>query len=413
MVHAGGMAIRMKEWGMQHAPQQPARIPLEGMHGWIEAAEKLGKGAASAVLGSMELLQAEERVTAGGELAAFSERLQRIGAETAAQLAEREIEDWDYAWREESHPRIAEAVAALPPQARVAGQELADAYNAQASLRAQRDRKVQGIQRARQHWQQRVDAAVKSGDAERAEQWLQSGAGVFVPAKQVELHKKQAGSKACVARWQGALQSDPWQALADFHAAAPEQLPGEDDDFTALAEQMRMQRQASRRALAESLAQGERYPEPERQRALAAGLLSEEESTAAAEPPRELSVAELCHWHRRIDECGEDAAARTDLLMSLGTAPMQTEQRQRLLKRMKQSEGVALSDRLAMSRRLLQCYAEGGFGCPQDAWAQQRLHALQEEGLPILAEQGSAAAAEWLQGVSSHCDAWVCFSDLA
>lgn len=413
VVHAGDMAIRMKEWGMQHTPESPVRIPLEGMHGWIEAAEKLGGGAASAVLGATELLRAEQQVTAGGELAAFSERLQRIGDETAAELADRKVEDWEYTWREVSSPRIAEAVAALPPQARLAGQELAAAYNAQASLRAQRDCKVQSIQRARHHWQQRVDDAVRSGDAERAEQWLQSGAGVFVPATEIDQQKEQAGSKACVSRWQGALRADPWQALADYRAAKPEQLPSVQSDFTQLAEQMKIQQRASRRALAQAMVQGSVYSEADRECAVAAGLLTEEESTRAATSPHAFSVAEICDWNRRIDECMEEDSAKTDLLMSLATAPMQQDLRQRLLARLQMSERVAASDRRVMSRRLLRWYAEGGFGCPQDTMAQQRLHELQEAGLPLLAEQGSAAVAEWLQGIGAQCDAWVCFSDLA
>ena len=68
------MAIRMKEWGMQQAPQSPVRIPVENLHGWVDATQRLGRGIVSSILGTQQLLQDEEKVTAEGELAAFSEQ---------------------------------------------------------------------------------------------------------------------------------------------------------------------------------------------------------------------------------------------------------------------------------------------------------------------------------------------------
>ena len=190
----------------------------------------------------------------------------RIGDETAAELAEQQVQDWDYSWARAASPRFAEAVAALPPQARAAGAELAEAYSAQASLKALRDRKVNGIRQAQQHWQQRVDDAVQAGDAQRAEQWLESGAGVFVPHGELKQRKQEADSKACAARWMGALQADPVQALADFYSASTSTLPALESDRTLLAEQMQRQQAQERRALAQAFIAGNRPAEPELQR---------------------------------------------------------------------------------------------------------------------------------------------------
>ncbi|MBR1997851.1 MAG: hypothetical protein IJ993_05510 [Akkermansia sp.] len=407
------MSIRIKEWGMQHAPSSTVRIPVEGLHGWVDATERLGSGMVHAVLGADQLLQAEKQITAGGELAAFSEQLHRIGNETAAELADKTPQDWDYAWQAASTPRIAEAVAALPPEARPAAQELAEAFNAQASLRAQRDQKVQAIEQARRHWQQRVDEAVETGDAQRAEQWLQSGAGIFVPQQELEQRKQQAGSNACKMRWLKAVQADATQALADYLAATPEQLPETKEDNTALAEHMQQQRQTCRMELAQSFLQGKTHPHEELQKALAAGILTQSEYEQACTTPRKLSPAEQIDWMRRMDECSDDEPEKINLQMALGTAPMDAQTRRHMLTRARLAEKIPTEDRRALSRRLLHLYATGGFGCPQDAEAQQRLCSLQRAGLPLLAEQGSEAAAEWLQSISAPCDAWVCFSDFA
>ncbi len=396
---------------MQHAPSSTVRIPVEGLHGWVDATERLGSGIVHAALGADQLLRAEKQITAGGELAAFSEQLHRIGSETAAELADQEPQDWDYAWQAASTPRIAEAVAALPPEARTAAQELAEAFNAQASLRAQRDRKVQSIEQARRHWQQRVDDAVQAGDAQRAEQWLQSGAGIFVPQQELEQRKQQADSSACSARWLKAVQTNATQALADYLAASPEQLPATREDNTALAEHMQQQQQICRRELAQSFLQGNTHPREELQKALAAGILTQREYEQACTPPRALSPAEQIDWMRRMDECADDEQEQTYLQIALGTAPMEPQTRRHMLTRARLAAKVPMKDRRALSRHLLHLYTTGGFGCPQDAEAQQRLCALQRAGMPLLAEQGSEAAAEWLQSISAPCDAWVCYAD--
>lgn len=397
---------------MLQAPQSPARIPVENLHGWVDATQRLGRGIVSSILGTQQLLQDEEKVTAEGELAAFSEQLHRIGTETADELAGQAPENWEYAWQKASAPRLAAAVAALPPAARQAGQELAEAYNAQASLRAQRDAKIRAIEQARQHWQQRIDHAVKAGDATRAEQWLQSGEGVFVPRSELEQRKTQAKSLACVARWRGALHAEPIKALSDYYAATAEQLPTEEEDRRVLDAEVMQLTAGARKDLAQDILAG-KYPYPQAlYPSIAAGILSPAEYEQACTAPRELSTTEHIEWMRRIDECDDTPAAQTDLMMSIATAPMQSQIRKSMSERARMAASIAADDRRVFSRHLLYLFSQGGFGCPRDREAQQRMRTLQQTGLAILAEQGTEATAEWLRGVSAHCDAWVCFSDL-
>lgn len=179
---------------------------------------------------------------------------------------------------------------------------------------------MQAIEQARRNWQQRVDEAVEAGDAQRAEQWLQSGAGIFVPQQELEQRKQQAESSACRMRWHNAMQADATQATADY-LAAPEQLPTTSEDNTALAEHMQQQQQICRRELAQSFLQGTTHPHEELQKALAAGILTQSEYEQACTTPHKLSPAEQIDWMRRMDECSDDEPEKINLQMALGTAP--------------------------------------------------------------------------------------------
>ena len=57
--------------GYATSPQSPVRIPVENLHGWVDVTQRLGRGIVSSILGTQQLLQDEEKVTAEGELAAF------------------------------------------------------------------------------------------------------------------------------------------------------------------------------------------------------------------------------------------------------------------------------------------------------------------------------------------------------
>lgn len=407
------MSIRMKEWGMLREPESPVRVPVEGVIAWDELARDLGRGVRQAAHSAHELWSARERVEGEGELAAFSEQLHRIGQETAAELATRKVTDWEYAWNELCAPRMAEAVGALSPSARAAGAELAESYSSQASVRARRDYELHAIEQARRLWQQRVDDAVNRGDTERAQQWLQSGEGIFVPAAELEPQQQQAAARACVARWQQALQQHPLQGLADYAAARPDALPQTQDESAALSELVQQQRQTTRRALAGALADGTPATEAELRVAVQAGVMTEPELRAALAAPAPASEQEMSDWLRRVDECPTNEADETAMLMAIGTAPMPPEQRRHLRERMRMAAGVDAADRRTLSRELIRLYAEGHLGCRTDAMARRRLLALQNAALPLLARQGATAVAEWMQSIRRGCDAWVCYKDLA
>ena len=390
------MSIRMKEWGMARMPESSVYIPLQGLTRWEETGRALGRGLGTALLGSAELLEQSEHVNAQGELAAFSAELHRIGQETAAELAENNPEDWDAAWQQVSAPRLAEAIRALPPAARNAGAELAEAFNSRAALQAKQQAELNNLKRARHNWQQRVEDAVKRGNPQQIENWLNSGAGVFIPEQEVAPRQQELTSKACTHRWEQALRSAPLDALKQYLHATPEQLPSltaDQEQIAALATELQ---QHSRRTIAEALANGTRLPEPQLEQAHAAGILSQTEFQHALLPAKTTPIPMLCDWMRRIDECAEDANAQTELLMALGTTPMEPKIRQQLKQRIESCRHIAEADRRAFSRALHYLYAEGAFGAPGDTAAQQRLKELQTTGLQILQEHGTEASARWL-----------------
>ena len=407
------MAIRMKEWGMLSAPGAGVHIPVQGVMGWDSAARSLGSGIASFIEGSTALAQEKEQVAATGDLADFSRRLYRIGEETRAELSERDIKDWNYSWQQASAPRFAEAVEALPPAAREAGRELAAAFSRRASVQALRDREVARLGQARNHWQQRLEAAVQAGDADGAEAWLQSGAGVFVPEQDVESTRQQVRSRACVARWRSAMAQQPMQALADYAAAAPDALPGVEADARSLRDEVERCRGTARATLARDLMSAVKaetpYDAASLQQAQHAGLLTVQQLANASADPQPVPPHARCAWMQRVDECPDAPAARTNLVLDIATAPMPVAERRQLLERLEMSATVNLADRQTLSRCLRQLYDSGALGCPGDAVALQRLADLQTAGLPLLAREGAEAAARWAEQLRSHAGQWVCF----
>jgi hypothetical protein len=114
---------------------------------------------------------------------------------------------------------------------------------------------------------------------------------------------------------------------------------------------------------------------------------------------------------QRVDECPADSSARTNLVLDIATAALPMEERRQLLERLEMAATVEPSDRLALSRCLRQLYDSGALGCPGDAVALQRLADLQLAGLPILAREGSEAAARWAEQQRSNAGQWVCFEN--
>lgn len=414
--HAGSMAIRMKEWGMLSVPSPSVKIPTQGLMGWGETAADLGKGLGSVLSGAAEFLNERDRVTAGGELAAFSAELRKIGDETAAALADVEVPDWDASWAELSSPRFEEAVAGLSPAGRAAGAELAAAYSMRASVMARRDKELSRIRGARSSWQQRVDAAVSEGDEQRADRWLQSGKNVFVPTARLEQERAAVRSRARVSRWRNSLSQDAVAALSALRSAADDELPQESDDRRALLSAAERAHCGALRDYARGVSaavmQGELPDARQAAAAHAAGLISTEQWKGLSRSEVELSTAQLSERMRRIDECAANEDARAALALELALAPIPLRQRGELLRRMEQSATVAEPDRRAMSSRLFRLYHRGAFGSPGDATAEAQLCQYQQQGMALLAASGAESSARWLAELEPMAGAWVCFDDL-
>lgn len=409
------MAIRMKEWGMLRAPAPAVRIPVQGVLGWDEVAKSVGDGISSVITGGAALAQEKEEVNAVGDLAEFSQRLHSISAETRAELAGRDVADWEYSWQELSAPRFAEAVAELPPAAREAGRELAEAFSRRAAVQSLRDREVARLGEARDKWKQRVDAAVESGDAQRAETWLQSGAGIFVPQGEMEEERCRVRSGACMSAWRKALQQQPLVALADIREAAPSELPQNKADKRYFEAEVNRTRRDELAKLCSSLAaqveDEDSFDESELRLARRAGLIDERQLESAMAQPRALTSAERCTWLRKVDDVGTEPESRLALKLDIVTAAVPMKERRELLARLAVAEKVNPRDRQALSRSLWQLYERGSLGCPGDEASLQRLAELQRAGLPVLAEEGPESAARWVEHVRGGGDRWVCFSD--
>lgn len=398
------------------APAGGAHLPIQGLTGWDSVAERMGAGISSVLLGSAELIQGQERVQRTGELAAFSDRLRSIGEETCAELADRDVKDWDYAWRAASEPRLAEAIAELPPSARRAGMELAQAYSNQAAVEALRDRSLQSLQKARGQWQSRVDHAVEQGDESQAQQWLEQGKGVFIPEGKEEEARQDVSSRACFSRWQRGLQQDAAGTLTRWASAAPEDLPAGERERQLLSDLMTDAGISAQKTLlrhaSQELQAGRDVPLEVWQQAQDAGLISKAQyQRLCSARTSDLSPADTCRWLRRVDEVEDNDDARNELCMEICTSPLPVARRGELLKRLNNSTSVNREDRLTLSRHLWNLYNRGAFGCPGDATACRRMADLQRQGLDLLAGEGADAAARWVE--SRHrCDGrWVCFSD--
>ena len=401
---------------MLSVPSPSVKIPTQGLMGWGDVAADLGKGLGSVLSGASEFLSERDRVTAGGELAAFSAELRKIGDETAAALATADVPDWDASWAELSGPRFDEAVAGLSPAGRAAGAELAAAYSMRASVMARRDKELARIRNARQHWQQRVDSAVNEGDEQRADHWLQSGKNVFVPQARLEQERATVRSRSRVSRWRNAMDSDAVGALTSLRIAGDADLPEGDSDRRALlcaAEQAYDgARQEYARSLSAAILQGELPDAQKAAAAYGAGLITESQLAGLKLPMQELSAVQLSERFRRIDESAAHAEARADLALDLALEPIPLQQRAALLRRLEVAGSVAESDRRAVSARLFRLYRRGAFGSPGDATADAQLCYYQQQGMELLAASGAEASSRWLDELEPLAGAWVCFADM-
>lgn len=394
-------------------PGRGVHVPIDGLTGWAEVARRTGEGISAVVNGSVELVQQRARVATAGELADFSERLRVIDQETRAELAEREIDDWDYAWQTTSGPKLTEALNELSPGSREAGHKLAAAYSARASLEAQRDFELQKISKARAQWRKQLDAAVQQGDTLQADQWLDAGEDIFVPRGSMEAQRESVHSQASVARWQRELSENPLRALGMLRSADESDLPTLQADKQSLA---RAKSEAARAARSEvlrtlvSCMEDEHEPDAEyMSMAEASGALSHQQVERATQTAAPATPADWREWMRRVDECSDEEEEAQDLMLDIATAAIPIKQRRLLLKRVEMSRSLPLADRLSLSRSLWDLYRDGALGCPDDEAAQEHFADIQRVGMEKLAADGSQGAAQWVRDMRVRSNRWVCF----
>lgn len=397
-------------------PSRGVHLPTNGLTGWGETARRVGEGFSAMLKGTAQVLQDRAQVAAAGELADFSERLKAINQETREELANQEVQDWDYAWQTASAPKLAEAINELSADSRQAAQELATAYNAKASVEAQRDYELNKINRARSQWRNQLDNAVQAGDAQQAREWLEAGQGIFVPEEQLPTENRAVQSQANLSRWKKSLQEAPLRTLSELASAPDQELPQQKTDNQRLDYAKKLAGRAARQQVLGNLVscmESGVSPEPEYLKmAVNAGLLSNEQAeyTLRTEPPAALTREKQRDWLRRVDECDEGDEAAEELMLRIVTADMPVKDRKNLLNRVERSRKLPMQDRRHISSNLWSLYQDGIFGCPADDAAQQRFADLQQSSLAHLENDGRQGAEQWLHELRRDADRWVCFS---
>ncbi|MBR5522375.1 MAG: hypothetical protein IKV82_02790 [Akkermansia sp.] len=408
------MSIRIREWGMLRNGAEQPHVSVHGLTDWEIGARQAGQGLSAMVLGGVQVVQEREKVAAAGELAAFSEKLQAMEQEISSELEETEPAQWSRDWESAFAARVSDALEDVSPALRETAQKMAAEYTREAGIRAVRDRELAGIDRARRRWQHRVDAAVQSGDAQAARQWLEQGRGVFVPEGRMEAEEKSLESKVLLQQWRRNLQQNPVRTLGDYlHRPAGLMLPQYEEGEQLKHEVEQTQRQAREifvREQMERAMRGEPADAQTLKQADRAGIITRAQRKSALAAPQEPAHRDLNCWLRRVHECDTAPDEVLALQVDICTAALPAARRVELVQRLEQAASVRREDRLTMSRRLWNLYHDGAFGCPGDALAEQRLHRLQMCGLPLLAESGNDAVAEWLSGLDRRDEQWVCFS---
>lgn len=410
------MSIRIKEWGMMSQPPRGVRLPTEGLTGWGEAARRVGEGFSAVLSGTARVLQERAQVTAAGELADFSERLKAIDQETREELADQDVQDWGYAWQTTSAPKLAEAVNELSPASRKAGQELAAAYNAKASVEAQRDYELGKINRARTQWRNQLENAVQAGDAQQAREWLEAGQGIFVPENQASTEHEAVQSRTNLSRWQKNLQEAPLRTLSELSAAPQQELPQQKTDTERLNHARKQAIRTARQQVLGNLVscmEGGITPEPEYvQMAVKAGVLHPQQAESLLHKGATDTPIDHRDWVRRVDECDEGDDAAEELMLRIVTAPdMPIKQRKDLLNRVELSRKLPVQDRRLVSRNLWNMYHDGLFGCPGDEAARSRFADIQLGCLTRLEQGGRQGAEKWMRELREDADRWVCFEN--
>lgn len=405
------MAIRMREWGMQAYPRQGVHLPLNALNDWGRSGRALGQGVSDAGQGMAALVPAIEQVARAGHRADAAALLEEIGRETAAELLELPVRDWDYSWQQAYAPRVHEMLNDFSGGEREEALRLSELYGRKYSLEGRRQMELNRLHRAKERWRRQVDAAVQRGDADSARLWVEQGRGVFVPETEMQRELEHAQSRSLQSSWQQRLQQDPHATLADWQSTESPKPAG-----AAELKSLEYEMQKTRAGLFDSLAvqlgaSVEQGDEPDAQmleRAVTSGVLAPDQVVALQQPRVALGVAESCNWLRRIDERAEADDAR--LVVEIALAPLPVEQKQVLLRRVQDTAALDPQQRSRMSRALWNLYRTGRFGCPGDEEAMRCLGRLQEEALRRLSSRSEQETEHWLETLCrAENDNWVCF----
>ena len=396
-------------------PGRGVQVPLQGIATMDEPAARLGRVIEGAAQLGAQLAEQQETVTAAGSLADFAGRLRQIEQEAREEIDMQNVRDWQYAWKQASEPRLAEAVGELPPESREAGRHLAAVYNAQASATAKRDYELGRIGLARHRWQARVDDAVERGDAEEAERWIKAGKSLFVPDGAVEEQQRKVRSQSVLNCWKKAFRTNAAEALAALRREDA-RLPQEEADAECLQQLRDAQFRAVCRTMAEEMGQSVNAGQlPSRElyeKAAAAGVLSPQQAESARKTPEYGWGVSVGNWNRRVDECPEEEGAITRLQLDILAAPLPVAERSGLLRRLQRVREIPAPIRSQLSRGLWNMYLSGSFGCPGDGEALQVLTRLQGMGLEEMTRNRHGAEPErWLAAVRPVDDTWICFNN--
>lgn len=406
-----GMAIRMKEWGMLSYPRQSVHLTVNSLNDWGRSGASLGQGVAAAGHAAAELAEAMQRINRAGNEADISARLVEIGRETAEELGDKPVRDWDYSWQQAYTPRLQQLLSELEPDAREQARQMGAHYSRQQSLQSRRAYEVEHIRRARKKWSEQVESAVQRGDAAAARHWVEQGSQVFVPESELPQQLERVQSRSLCAGWQQQVLQNPaaalvaWQAPDAERPSAPEDLlrvqSGMDEARSRLASELAVQ-------LAAAVEQGNE-PGPELlQQAAVAGVLPPELAEAPPQAHHPLAADAVCRWLRRIDE--REAGDDSRLVTEIALAPIPLSERRMLLQRVQATAALPPSQRAEASRVLWSLYHDGCFGCPGDTNALRSLGRLQDEALQR--QQKSPDAKElnrWLESLRSSGENWLCF----
>ncbi len=407
MLHS--MAIRMKEWGMQAYPRQGVHLPANALNDWGRTGRVLGKEVADAGRGLASLAPAIAQVAHAGHSADAAAMLDEIGRETAAELMELPIRDWDYSWSQAYGLRVQEMLSQFTGEEREEARRLSEVYGARYSLEGRRNLELERVRQSRRRWQEQVESAVQRGDSEAACEWVEQGRGVFVPEGEMQQTLRSTRSRSLQNTWQQLLQQSPHDTLAAWQRPDAGKPEGE-EELRSLENQMRQTRASLFSLLAEQLSAavelGEEPDSRELERAVAAGVIPADQ-LKGPHPRRALETAELCNWMRRIDE--HTAAEEPQLKIDIATAPIPAAQRQQLLQRVRTTANLPPGICRNASRTLWSLYRSGRFGCPGDEQAMQCLGRLQEESLLRMATRPEKETASWLEQLCHSEDDWVCF----